>query len=658
MSGALAVAAREIRERRIVLWAGLVFGLLPVAVRWLSPLLPATAVSDPWRNSLGFILAVLVVFQFPAAVALGLGSSVIGRDIGERRLGFYFARPLSGTAIWGGKMLAALALMVGASLLVLLPIHFLANPFELSGRGRGDFHWEPVVGMMLLWTLLLSGAAVAAGALRSRSGLLIVDIVGLPMVVAVFFWVGERIVEAGATRVAFALTAPPRLLLFLWPVIGVLLAASAAQVVFGRVEARRGHLALSAVTLAGLLACATGFALYGRWVTSATPQDLRGGFVAAPASGEWVVLSGGTRRTDPPDLYVPGFLVNAATGEYVRMGGMAFAGSGSGIMWSPDGRRVLWSAERPHSVELLSARVGAPDIPIVGVGTEAAARVQFSSDPKRFLVIERGEVGQQPLALSSDGRLLVGKQDALRLMDIEGQREIAHVAGHARAGVFLPNGAVRLLAGERRGSVSDWQVFDWDGKSDRTEVRATFSTEAPAHVRFSPDADRLLVTEPRRLSLYVLDGGRLVTLIDAWSAANRAAGLLSDGGAFSVEESAPGLRLRIFGPDGATRASVAMPGKFPVRLGGEPLPGLLSIGVDRWDTASLREALFVDVATGEVRRREAGLLPAARWGLWLGGPAPGSASTRLFWDSQRALVRLDPLTGERRVLIATGSPTE
>jgi hypothetical protein len=651
VSGALAVAFREIREKRLVLWAALIFGLLPVAVRWLSALLPATAAIDPRRDSLTFILAVLVVFQFPAAVALGLGSSVIARDIGERRLGFYFARPLSGAAIWGGKMLGAFALLLGAILLACLPIQFLANPFQPSGRPAG-LHWEPVLAMLLMWTLLLSAGAVAAGALRSRSGLLIVDIAGLPIVVAAFLWVGVRMVDAGATRVVFSLATPLRMGVLLWPVIGVLLAASAAQVVFGRVEPRRGHLALSTVTLSGLLACVAGFALYGGWVTSARPQDLRSGFVAAPASGDWVVLNGGTRRTDPPELYAPGFLVNATTGEYARMGGMA-----SGPMWSPDGRRALWSVERPRSIELLSARVGAPDLSIVDVGTEGTAHLTLANRPGTlFYEVERGETSQLPLALSSDGRLLVGARDALRLIDIEAQREIAHVAGRAVAATFLPGGSVRLLAVERRGNVSDWQVFDWDGKSDRTDTRASFSTEAASHVRFSPDADRFLVTEPRRLSLYVLADNRLLTLIDGWNAMNHASGLLSDGHAFSVEESGPGLRLRTFGPDGATRASVTAPGKFPVRFGGEPVAGLLALGVDRWDAASLHETVFVEVATGEVRRRETDLTPAARWGPWLGGLVPGSGGTRLFWNAQHALVRLDPTTGERRVLIATGDP--
>src|SRR5207247_6134329 len=133
----------------------------------------------------------------------------VGRDIAAGRLGVYFARPLSAAAIWGGKMLGALALLLGAVLLACLPIYFLANPFEPAGPVT--LRSEPVMAMTLLWMLLLSTGAAAAGALRSRSGLLIVDIVGLPIVVAAFLWVGERMVDAGATRVVFSLATPPRM---------------------------------------------------------------------------------------------------------------------------------------------------------------------------------------------------------------------------------------------------------------------------------------------------------------------------------------------------------------------------------------------------------------------------------------------------------------
>jgi hypothetical protein len=595
----------------------------------------------------------MVVFQFPAAVALGLGSSVIGRDIGERRLGFYFARPLSGIAIWGGKMLAAFALLVAAALLASLPVYLLANPFEPSGK-PGPFPWQPLLTTMLFWILLMSAAAVASGALRSRSGLIIVDIVGLPLVATVFFEIGERMVGAGATRAVVSLATPPRALVLLWPVVVVLLAASAAQVAFGRVEARRGHLALSAVTLSGLLACAAAFGIYGLWLTSATPSDLRSGFVSAPPNGEWVMLSGGTRRTDPPELYFPGFLVNAATGEHVKMGGVAFGGSGSGPIWSADGRRILWPTERLRSIDLRSAQVGGPELSIVEAGTESTARLTLANQPGTlFYVAERGELRQQPLAVSSDGRALFAARDALRLVDLESGRETARVAGRAGVALFLPGGGARLLAMEPRGAVSEWRVFDWDGKGNRVEPRAEFSTEGAAQVRFSTNGDRLLVVEPRRLSLQVLDGSGLKTLIDPWPALNRAAVLASEGRVASVEENGSGLELHVLAPDGATTASATIPGKFPVRFGGEPVPGLLSIGVDRWDTAYLRETVFIDLATGQVRRRETDLTPAARWDFWSAGPAPASASTRLFWDSHHALVRLDPATGERRVLVVT-----
>jgi hypothetical protein len=156
------------------------------------------------------------------------------------------------------------------------------------------------------------------------------------------------------------------------------------------------------------------------------------------------------------------------------------------------------------------------------------------------------------------------------------------------------------------------------------------------------------------VSLYVLDRRQLTPLIDAWTGV---AGFLSESRIFAVDKNNdPGLRLRLFGADGTPRATVAIPGRFPIRFGGEPVPGLLSIGIGS-NREGPRGTLFIDAATGEVKRRELGVLPARGWG-WKLAPAPGSAGTRLFWDAQGRLVRLDPGTGERHVLVATRGPDD
>src|SRR5688572_31008663 len=107
MNAALAIARREVRERRSLLAAALILGLLPVALKRLLPV-PA--------DDIGELLSILLYLAFPTAVALAVGASIVGRDVVERRLGFYFSRPLSAGALWGGKFLGGALLVTAAYL--------------------------------------------------------------------------------------------------------------------------------------------------------------------------------------------------------------------------------------------------------------------------------------------------------------------------------------------------------------------------------------------------------------------------------------------------------------------------------------------------------------------------------------------------------------
>ena len=95
--------------------------------------------------ALGLALIVSLV------LAMALGGSVIARDLGERRLGFYFARPISGGAIWAGKLAAAAVLAVGAGVLVLLPASLfsgLPDPTGYWGSTLGPIAFARVRGLL------------------------------------------------------------------------------------------------------------------------------------------------------------------------------------------------------------------------------------------------------------------------------------------------------------------------------------------------------------------------------------------------------------------------------------------------------------------------------------------------------------------------------
>src|SRR4029077_12545575 len=121
MRGFAAVFEREFYERRLLWVVALVLSLVPVVLPLMPGLLPGGASVEDLRSGLAFGLAALLA----ALLALFLGTSMIASDLAERRLRFYFARPLTGWTLWAGKLTACLTLVLGAGLLVLIPAALL-----------------------------------------------------------------------------------------------------------------------------------------------------------------------------------------------------------------------------------------------------------------------------------------------------------------------------------------------------------------------------------------------------------------------------------------------------------------------------------------------------------------------------------------------------
>lgn len=97
MRGLLAVASRELVERRNAFVAAGVAAVLPL----LAPILTGTRGGN--ATELRAVAALTVAVALAAALALGYGAAMISGELKERRLGFFFTRPLSGLAIWVGS---------------------------------------------------------------------------------------------------------------------------------------------------------------------------------------------------------------------------------------------------------------------------------------------------------------------------------------------------------------------------------------------------------------------------------------------------------------------------------------------------------------------------------------------------------------------------
>lgn len=263
MKGTLAVAAREIAERKLVFLGAFFAGLLPLGL----PLLPALRGNAHEARSVAMFL---LTTNIAVALPLVFGATVLVSDIAQKRLAFYFSRPLPAVSIWAGKLLGALLISIGCATLAAAPVLFVEGESAFS-LATGGLDPQGLLVLAFPGVLLLFLLAHVVGSMaRLRSAWIILDFV-LAVVFAVAITVSIRsLFLAGFWDLYQMKRSPGR---FAWwltaALIATLLVASYVQVADGRTDARRSHGALSA-TLWGLTAAFA--AILGglaSWVASA-----------------------------------------------------------------------------------------------------------------------------------------------------------------------------------------------------------------------------------------------------------------------------------------------------------------------------------------------------------------------------------------------------
>ena len=161
MKGALAIAAAEVRARHLALWAGLWGGLCGYVM--FVVILPRVHPPGPAATAVAVGIGVPLM-QMCMAVFLGAGA--VSRDLAERRVGFYLARPLSPLAYWAGKMAAAFFLAYAAGWLVLVP-GLLGRLFWVVDLSSG----MPLLRILFegAWIVILLGVLSTAFFVRTAS---------------------------------------------------------------------------------------------------------------------------------------------------------------------------------------------------------------------------------------------------------------------------------------------------------------------------------------------------------------------------------------------------------------------------------------------------------------------------------------------------------
>jgi len=655
MRGLAALARREIDEHRIALLAALVAGLLAAG----APLLPFRG-GNP--REVREAAAVFVALAFAAGLSISLGSSVLSREIANRRIGFFFARPISSAAIWGGKLAGSAAVAAGAAALVLLP-SFLVN------RARFSREIGPVLlaGVTLAVAVLLPIAHALGIVFRSRLPRLGADlalfVLASAAVALTSRWlIGEAAVDAWR-RATIALGCL---------LLGAVLAAGFAAVARGRVDIQEAHRALSRLLWPVALGAAALFAAYAKWIVSVGPGDLAWIWVSPAPRGDWATVSGRAPSRAGDNVM---FLLKTSTGEFVKLkNGYARP------VFSADGRAAVW-LETSHSVSFLSL-LSRPE----WMGSSRPARfhrfalgesagpsstdVLFSSPPRAW-------------AISSDGKRLAAVNDEtggasanfVSVYELSTARLLAAAAIPPQVGahlLFVTPDRLRIYLEESpgRGAANEvprqLAIYEMDVAGRKlTETGRMGPFAGFLVLRTDAGASRAIVLDPRGRNLTLHDGrsGRQIALLSSGEKRSRNAAFLGNGRIVQVESSDTGTRVHIFSSDGEEQRMVPIrfgPG-WRMGLGGEILPGVVAVAVrsekaDRKDS----ECLLVDTRTGQTRSIGEHLFPAvamAWWGRhdpsWY--PAAGSEATRLFLDAGGSLIHFDASTGERQVILAARS---
>lgn len=399
----VAVVQREIVDKRRLILASLILGALTLV-------LPLLRIGGGMRASYGQtrdIIAAFLGFVLLNAVAIGGGMTAVARDLSERRMSFYFARPVSGLSIWAGKMLGSLLLAVACALAVVIPATLMGGGLFSIQKINSQYFSTTSPSVAFASSLLLAIIALILThplsiALRSRSKWLILDFVAWNVVgfglLAIVTKVGMRNEILGHT-VTYVFAG-----VFLF----ALLVGGAVQVVVGRTDLVRGHKAMSLTVWPAVATAVILLAGYVAWLESSTPRDLRIVNVeGVSADGSWLSIEGMRRFGMDYPLQ---FALNANDGRFLKMNmprwsyATLVAGDSSHAVWFE--RRALLGSKAQFVAMWASLREPQP---------RAVETISFDSQPG--------------FAISPDGFRLatIDENWTLVVTDLAGRKTLAAV---------------------------------------------------------------------------------------------------------------------------------------------------------------------------------------------------------------------------------------
>ena len=625
------VAWREIVEHRVFLLAA----LAALAVTLVVPLFPAflgwsaTDVREVlmWSMALGFTWL----------SAVFLGASMVTGSVAAGRFGFFLARPASSAAIWFGKLIGVLAVVLTCQLVVVGPAVMASEVKEID-LGLDELVVSGLIVIVPLLLVLLAHAVATVW--RGGTAWVVVDLIALAVTIAVGWASAGPLLRVGAEDAA-AFTG----VLLVVGLAGSVVAAGAAQIKAGRCDGRRQHRAFSAVMWPVLALVSVSVALFSARLMHPSVDDLDSVWVVrAHQSGAWVAVSGTTRGRWE---VAASFALNLESGRSLRLA-VGPDLSGTSATFSTDGRTAAWATRVGSLSTIRSARLdelseGVRGSPIYVGGSPLFA---MSDDGLRLALIDDGTLSVSELASGDfigSARLPSGRQPL--------------------APYFFDQDRVRALV--LKGAAADegpsLRAMEFDGaQRTLTETGALAGAESWLWVTIDRARDRLLLRT-------VINGERTYRYVDArtlepvaWSA-DQGFGdpvrMLADGRLVRLVRDGEKQRLERLTPDGEIDARVPLPGNPQhVVIGAEPSASDVVVAVtdrDRWDREPQDWLLQVaDLDTGEVREIGRGLPAAAySWGEVKVPTAEGSPAARLFLGENDSLLLWNPVTGRMEPVV-------
>jgi len=633
------VAWREIVEHRAFVWAA----LAALAVTLFVPLLQGLFGWSP--GEVREVLTWVMALGFTWLSAILLGASTVSGTVAAGRFGFFMARPLSGAAIWFGKLIGVLAVLLVCELIVVLPVALLTDPAGILGSlGMMPWFWVGfLVGIPLL-LVLLSHAIDTVW--RARSAWIVLDLAALLLVSSIGWMAIRPLIVAGAWWAAAVVG-----LALVSAVAIVILGAGAVQASAGRCDTRRHHRSLSMVAWPGLFVLVCGISGYAFWLAHPRFGDLVGveGDLIVQPTGEWIgVVAGSTRGRF--DVFGD-FALNLKRLEPVRVG-IGPRWFGTSMAFSGNGRRAAWTAPESGGWSLRSGTMDS-----ISKGGEGQA--VFMERQPWMALSHRGD----RVAVIEGGNLVVS---SLPKGDLVGSVRLP--ANQRFVGpYFASEDRVRLLAADPKNKVDgppSVQALEFDlAERKMREIGVLADAGSVISTTIDIARDRILLgTEFDRDRRWRYLDGR--TFSDIPWASEKDFGpvvsMLADGRLVQLVNEDGGSWLEVISADGSVDGTVHLPRK-PERLtfGFQPTPSTLVIFVvdDEWTGNWLqdRKLRLVDLGSGEIRDIANGYLPPRWWNSHgaVGRPLPvGCPASRVFMGEGSSLHLWDPDTGEFEELVS------